>query len=182
MLPPPQRVLVAGLALVVTLACGSDDDDEDGVADTTTETVGTTTTTVPAATTTEPSEPSTTTEGGDDMATTISLAIDVTDGSQSLRTGTLACGETAEGTGFLADPATAQAACELLRTDAASVQRLVEGRNPDLMCTQIYGGPEVAMVNGEIDGQPSDTTIDRTNGCGVAEWDMLTPLIGPPGA
>lgn len=122
----------------------------------------------------------TTTTGGNDVAASIVLSIQVTSDGTPVRDGTLSCGDAAEGTGFLADQQAAQSACELLHTNARAVRRLVAGRDPDLLCTQIYGGPEVADIAGEIDGQEISATIDRTDGCGIADWDMLSPLIGPP--
>lgn len=172
-----RRLLVTGLALVVAVsaACGSDDDDESRTEEetTTTESDGGTSTETPATTTT------TTAGGGGEVDAAISLSIDVTADGQPLRSATLSCGNTtAEGTDFLADPQAAVAACDLLQTNPDASTRLVEGPNPDLLCTEIYGGPEVATVTGEIQGQPVDTTIDRTDGCGIAAWDTLAPLLG----
>jgi hypothetical protein len=57
---------------------------------------------------------------------------------------------------------------------------LVEGPRPDLVCTQQYGGPERAQITGTLDGQPVDLTVTRTDGCGIATWDALQPLLGAP--
>ena len=69
-------------------------------------------------------------------------------------TATLSCegGEATEGTGWLSDPAAAQAACELL-VDESVLARLIDGPPPDQMCTQIYGGPEEAIVTGTLDAR-----------------------------
>ncbi len=83
------------------------------------------------------------------------------------------------GTGFLAPPAAAGAAASALgRADA--VKRLVEGPPPDQMCTEIYGGPDAARVTGRIEGSAVDATISRSDGCGIADWDLLLSLVGPP--
>lgn len=58
--------------------------------------------------------------------------------------------------------------------------RLVEGPPEDRVCTEVYGGPDTATVVGSIDGRPVDTVIDRTNGCGIAEWDQLLGDVLPP--
>ena len=50
------------------------------------------------------------------------------------------------------------------------------------MCTEIYGGPDVAAITGTydgVDGPKIDTTIDRTNGCGIDEWDTLLSQVLP---
>ena len=47
------------------------------------------------------------------------------------------------------------------------------------MCTQIYGGPETATVEGLIDGRPIRTTVTRSDGCGIADWELLTPAPRP---
>lgn len=59
-------------------------------------------------------------------------------------------------------------------------ERLVEGPPADRVCTEVYGGPDTATVVGSIDGRPVDTVIDRTNGCGIAEWDQLLGEVLPP--
>jgi Subtilisin inhibitor-like len=41
----------------------------------------------------------------------------------------------------------------------------------DLICTQIYGGPQKARVTGRVDGQPVDARFSRTNGCEIHRWD-----------
>lgn len=71
------------------------------------------------------------------------------------------------------------AACEQL-ADPDVLDRLVNGAPQDQVCTEIYGGPDVATITGEINGQTIDTTIDRTNGCGIDEWDTLLSEVLPP--
>jgi hypothetical protein len=70
-------------------------------------------------------------------------------------------------------------ACSTL-ADPSVVDRLVEGRSEDQMCTEIYGGPDVATITGEIDGRAIDATIDRSDGCGIDEWDTLLAGVLPP--
>jgi hypothetical protein len=122
-------------------------------------------------------DPATGDEPDPDPEAEIALDVEVT--ADGERSGTIACADTAEGTGFLADPATAEAACELLRTNADVVSRLVDGPPTDLICTDQYGGPEVASVAGQIDGREVDATITRTDGCGIADWTSLEALLGP---
>jgi hypothetical protein len=40
----------------------------------------------------------------------------------------------------------------------------------DIVCAQIYGGPEVAEVRGTFDGRPVDARFNRTNGCEMERW------------
>ncbi len=49
----------------------------------------------------------------------------------------------------------------------------------DRVCTEIYGGPEVATITGTVAGAPVDAHVDRTNGCGIARWDVLAPILPP---
>ncbi|MER7489429.1 SSI family serine proteinase inhibitor [Streptomyces sp. NPDC126497] len=50
----------------------------------------------------------------------------------------------------------------------------------DAVCTLQYGGPATARVTGTWAGRPVDATYSRTNGCEIARWDRLVPLL--PGA
>jgi FlaG/FlaF family flagellin (archaellin) len=74
----------------------------------------------------------------------------------------------------------ADQACATL-ADPAVVQRLVEGPPADRVCTEIYGGADVATITGTIGDRMVDTSVDRTNGCGIDEWDdLLAALLPPP--
>jgi hypothetical protein len=43
----------------------------------------------------------------------------------------------------------------------------------DVACTEIYGGPQLATIS----GSGVDATLSRTNGCEIARWDALAPLL-----
>ena len=75
-------------------------------------------------------------------------------------------------------PVGEQAACAAMASDAVKT-RLVDGPPLDRACTEIYGGPDVAHIRGTFDGATVETTIDRTNGCGIDEWDRLFAGILP---
>ena len=45
------------------------------------------------------------------------------------------------------------------------------------MCTQQYGGPETARVSGLWGGEPVDLALSRTDGCRIAQWESLGPLL-----
>jgi hypothetical protein len=107
-----------------------------------------------------------------------------TDGSDN-STGSvyrLAClGDTATLTGDSV-ALSADSMCLTLNDDSVRT-RLIDGFPDEMACTMQYGGPELAVITGTLDGQPVDTTVDRTNGCGIAEWTgLLGHLLPPPSA
>lgn len=73
----------------------------------------------------------------------------------------------------------ADEACTNLADDDVQ-SRLLEGPSEDQACTEIYGGPDEAMIVGTYEGETVDTTIDRVNGCGIDDWDILLDGILPP--
>lgn len=71
----------------------------------------------------------------------------------------------------------ADAACAAL-SDLSVASRLVDGPPEDQACPEIYGGPDTATIEGTIDGDAVSTVVDRTNGCGISDWDnLLAPLL-----
>lgn len=62
-------------------------------------------------------------------------------------------------------------------------QLTAEGVNPfkavsrDAACTQQYGGPETARVQGTWQGRPVDATFSRTDGCQISRWNSLVPVL-----
>jgi hypothetical protein len=44
-------------------------------------------------------------------------------------------------------------------------------------CTQIYGGPETATVTGTLNGDRVDASFKRTDGCQIARWKNVQPLL-----
>jgi hypothetical protein len=51
----------------------------------------------------------------------------------------------------------------------------------DMACTQQFGGPETATVKGTLNGEPVDAEFSRTNGCEIARWKQVQPLLGAAG-
>ncbi|HEX9228392.1 MAG TPA: serine protease inhibitor [Arthrobacter sp.] len=49
---------------------------------------------------------------------------------------------------------------------------------PPKMCTQQYGGPQVAVVTGWFLGREVSSTFSRTDGCEIARWRAMAPLLG----
>ena len=47
----------------------------------------------------------------------------------------------------------------------------------DTACTQIYGGPETASIRGTLNGQQIDAAFKRTDGCEIARWKAVAPLL-----
>ncbi|MPY64030.1 SSI family serine proteinase inhibitor [Streptomyces spongiae] len=48
---------------------------------------------------------------------------------------------------------------------------------PGTVCTMQYGGPATAQVTGTWAGRPVDARFDRRNGCEIARWDALVPVL-----
>jgi hypothetical protein len=64
-----------------------------------------------------------------------------------------------------------------------AVERFGEGiffpkPGPPKLCTQQYGGPQVAVVSGTFHGRPVHSTFTRTDGCEIARWKAMGPLLG----
>ena len=69
---------------------------------------------------------------------------------------------------------------------AAACTRLTRLTHPfaatprDTVCTQIYGGPQQALVTGRFRGHAIRARFSRTDGCEIARWDRVRLLF--PGA
>ena len=50
----------------------------------------------------------------------------------------------------------------------------------DMACTEIYGGPQKALVAGAWRGSKVDLQVHRRNGCEIGQWDSLVPLLPAP--
>ncbi len=44
---------------------------------------------------------------------------------------------------------------------------------PDVACTQVYGGPQVAEVSGKLRGEAVLTRFGRADGCQIDRWDTV---------
>ena len=51
----------------------------------------------------------------------------------------------------------------------------------NIVCTELYGGPQVARIVGTIAGKKLWATVSRTNGCEIGRWNGLVPWLLPPG-
>ena len=77
--------------------------------------------------------------------------------------------------GSLARPARA---CTRL---AAGGVKLFAPLRKDMVCTEIYGGPQRARVVGTVAGKRVWATFTRTNGCEISRWARVSPWLLPPG-
>ena len=75
-----------------------------------------------------------------------------------------------------------------LRRPAVACRRLAAtGRSlfapvrKDEVCTEIYGGPDTALVVGTVEGRRVWAKVQRRNGCEIARWNRLSPWLLPPG-
>jgi hypothetical protein len=48
---------------------------------------------------------------------------------------------------------------------------------PATACTEIYGGPDEATLDGTIAGEPVTAIFTRANGCEIERFDRITPLL-----
>jgi hypothetical protein len=85
-------------------------------------------------------------------------------------------------TGAGAEPVEMQLVCSG-RCDIEQVRSAIAGaQDEERACTLQYGGPEKAHVTGTLEGDDVDVTIDRADGCGIADYDALFSAFGrePP--
>lgn len=88
---------------------------------------------------------------------------------------------TRSGTRAGGDHPEAQAACDRLAEAEGAGEDLFRPVDKDAMCTQMYGGPATARITGTWRGRPVDTTVNRKNGCEIARWNALRPLLPATG-
>ncbi|MET9530197.1 MULTISPECIES: SSI family serine proteinase inhibitor [unclassified Streptomyces] len=73
--------------------------------------------------------------------------------------------------------ASPQRACDRLDQLAADKRSPFAPVPTTMMCTMQYGGPATAHITGVWRGQPVDATFRRTNGCEIARWNALEPVL-----
>jgi hypothetical protein len=105
------------------------------------------------------------------------VEVDPGDGSPP-RTYTLSCVGVVEG-----DHPDAEEACAHLKSLDDPFAPIPD----DVVCTELYGGPQTARVRGLWRGEPVDLELSRVDGCRISQWDSLGPLlpgevgVEPPG-
>lgn len=70
-------------------------------------------------------------------------------------------------------------ACGLLADAAAAGEDPFAATAPDQACTMIYGGPQSAAVAGTWNGSAVKAVFSRLNGCEIARWDAVEPVLSP---
>lgn len=70
------------------------------------------------------------------------------------------------------------AACRRLATGGP---KLFSPIPANTVCTEIYGGPQMARVVGTVSGKRVWATFTRTNGCHIGRWNQLSPWLLPSG-
>ena len=153
------RPLVVLAAVVVVTGCGAGDDPAPAVSG------------APHSTGSDPSVGSDPSAGGISQAgDDLQIRIDPGDGSAAV-TWTLSCVGVAEGS-----HPQAQAACDHL----AGIERPFAPLPEDVVCSQQYGGPQTARVLGRWNGEPVELDLSRVDGCRVAQWNSLVPVVPAP--
>jgi subtilisin inhibitor-like len=72
-----------------------------------------------------------------------------------------------------------------LPASEAACRRLLALRAPfaptpgTTLCTQVYGGPQEAVVRGTFAGRRVSIRFTRRNGCAIARWDRVRFLFQP---
>jgi hypothetical protein len=115
--------------------------------------------------------------GGASAGTSTRTALTVTywaggQGAGTSATWTLRC---SPARGSLPHPA---AACARLATRGPRIFAPVAR---DAVCTQTYGGPQVALVVGVVGGQRVWARLQRRNGCEIERWSRVSPWLLPTG-
>ena len=49
------------------------------------------------------------------------------------------------------------------------------------VCTEIYGGPQVALVVGVVQGRRVWAKLQQRNGCEIERWTRVSPWLLPAG-
>ncbi|MER7856916.1 SSI family serine proteinase inhibitor [Streptomyces bacillaris] len=72
-----------------------------------------------------------------------------------------------------------QGACDRLAEvgGARAGQDLFRPAPEGTMCTMIYGGDASARIVGTWEGRRVDTTVTRGDGCEIARWNNLVPVL-----
>jgi hypothetical protein len=89
------------------------------------------------------------------------------DGAKEPHTTTVQCGT-----------ADASKACRAADGIKAKTFRPVPG---NVACTEQYGGPETATVQGTLHGEAIDAKFSRVNGCEISRWEQAAGLLEAAG-
>ncbi|HET9288567.1 MAG TPA: SSI family serine proteinase inhibitor [Gaiella sp.] len=53
--------------------------------------------------------------------------------------------------------------------------------SPTTACAELYGGPQVALVTGRVQGRRVWVRLSRVDGCQIARWGRVPSLLPPGG-
>lgn len=54
--------------------------------------------------------------------------------------------------------------------------------NPNVACTQQYGGPQTASISGTVNGTQVRARFTLTDGCEISRWNAVRGILGGGGA
>ncbi|HYH61686.1 MAG TPA: hypothetical protein VD766_07455 [Solirubrobacterales bacterium] len=100
---------------------------------------------------------------GGDVAITVTLDPDGADGPEAEMSQEVNC-----------DDGSADAACLAVADLEASD---FDPPSADQACTELFGGPDIATIQGEINGEEVDAELTRSNGCEIERFDGAVPLL-----
>ncbi len=120
---------------------------------------------------TSSSTPSSTPSGSVTATSGDELTVVVDDGTGKQTTWTLTCADGVVG----GDHPDAQNACDAIAGAKAPWAPVPK----DMACTQVYGGAQTATVTGTWRGEQVDARYARNDGCQIARWDRIAPLLQP---
>ncbi|MEU6840827.1 SSI family serine proteinase inhibitor [Streptomyces sp. NPDC046716] len=104
--------------------------------------------------------------GRDELTITVADSGNGHDGTSDLRCGP--AGGTHE------DPGAACATLDRITADGTDPFAPVpDGTN----CTMLYGGPATAHITGTWHGRPVDASYKLSNGCEIARWKRMAPVL-----
>ncbi|MFE2494188.1 SSI family serine proteinase inhibitor [Streptomyces scopuliridis] len=76
----------------------------------------------------------------------------------------------------------ARAACDRLAQLASEKKDPFAPVAKGTQCTMLYGGDATARITGTWQGRAVDATFNRKNGCEIARWQTLEPVLPSTGA
>lgn len=116
--------------------------------------------------------------GGDEgplelsQPSTVALVVSYDAGGGDPRTAEIHCGERPAVSGY-----GGRSARPLCRDVERLRPMLTAEPDRDRACAQIYGGPQSARIEGEIEGERVDREFKRTDSCELADWRRIEPLL-----
>jgi hypothetical protein len=109
---------------------------------------------------------STASDSGATEVTDLRIALDPDGpGEKQERSKTVECGPEAE---------QEFSGCDLLTTLPPDFGKPTPAQTP---CTELYGGPDVVEINGTLDGVQLEAKLTRADGCEVARFDPIVPVL-----